>query len=349
MSLTGCSGRIKASTQAAVPSATPSTTPDNFYDDSTDPLLDNRNSLSTPTVPTGTPNAQAGTFKVDQDLANSWQARGIAVAGGFIYVSASDSSGLMKKGTVIKMNATDGKKWDNLASALLGLRHPMDSTVQGLAISGGTILAADSASKMYTVDATEGDVKTIKAAGGTDVAAGPSGFFVANGMVERSDLSGSSRTPLGNLPASGGIGADNMGNVYAVSGNSIKKGDTSGQVFDVVTTDLAAPLDVAVDNRNGDLYVLEQTMIKRFTTNGQLIVSFANGASKAVAIAVDETGSVYVADAGTTYKDSKVIKFSASIDNMNAASNNSSYGTNNAYGYGNSTGNNYSSYTNTRR
>ena len=63
-----------------------------------------------------------------------------------------------------------------------------------------------------------------------------------------------------------------------------------------------------------------------------------------VAIAVDETGSVYIADSGKDNKDSKVIKFSAAIDvtpgmsqSMNNGYNSSSYGANS-----------YSSYSNTR-
>lgn len=312
---------------------------------------DNNNGINNniPSVPTATPNTQAGTFKVDQDLLNDWQAKGIAVTGGTIYISASDSSGVMKKGTIIKMNASDGKNWKDLASALLGMRHPMDSTVTGMAISGGTILAADSTAKMYIVDASKGSVKVVKNAGGSDVAAAAGSFFIANGSVERTDAGASSRSPLQGVSATGGIGADSMGNVYAVSGNTIKKADINGQVTDIITTDLAAPVDVAIDNRNGDIYVLEQSMIKRFTVNGQLLSQFSNGASKASSIAVDETGSVYVADTGNDKKDSKVIKFSASVDSSNDVNqqNYSNYGT--GYNNMNMNGyNDYSTYSNTR-
>ncbi|GIW22107.1 MAG: hypothetical protein KatS3mg068_1114 [Candidatus Sericytochromatia bacterium] len=247
------------------------------------------------------------------------------------------------------MNASDGKNWKDLASSFLGARHPMDSTVTGLAISGGTILAGDSTAKMYVVDASKGSVKTVKNAGGLDVASTAGSFFIANGTIEKTDASASSRNPLPNLTVTGGIGADAMGNVYAVSGNTIKKVDLNSQVTDIITTDLVSPLDVAVDNRNGDIYVLEQAMIKRFSTNGQLLSQFSNGSSKPVGIAVDETGCVYVADAGTSKADSKVVKFSASVDGNNNSMNNFGYQNNYGTGYNNmSYQNSYSSYSNTR-
>lgn len=309
--LNSCAGRIKSSTlNQATPSTAPSTVPDSFYEDNYS--LDKNTNMNTPVVP-AQPNTQMATFKVDDDFLNDWQAKGIAVSGGTIYVSASDSSGL-KKGTVIKMNSSDGKNWKDLASSLGGLRHPMDHTVTGLAISGGTIVAGDSSGKVYTVDASKGSVKVIKGSGATDVAAGAGSFYLANGMVEKTDAGVGSRSPLGALSASSGIGADTQGNIYSVNGNIVKKADISGQVMDVITTDLNGGIDVAADSRNGDMYVLEMTMIKRFNANGQLLSQFPSGATKGVSIAVDEMGYVYVADEGKDKKDSKIIKFSASAD-----------------------------------
>lgn len=345
--LNACSKKLSAISPLPSASQQPiNNVPDDFYNSP-----DNNNGINNnfPSVPTAVPNTQAGTFKVDQDLVHSWQAKGIAVSGGTIYLTAADSNGLSKKGTVIKMNASDGKNWKDLASALLGMRHPMDSTVTGLAISGGTIIAGDTASKMYVVDASKGSVKKINNAGGLDVAAAAGSFFIANGTVERTDAGASSRNPIPNVSVTGGIGADSMGNVYAVSANTVKKVDTNGQVTDIITTDLVSPVDVAVDNRNGDIYVLEQAMIKRFTTNGQLLSQFSNGSSKPVGISVDETGSVYVADSGSSKADSKVVKFSASIDgnNSNTMGNfgyqNGGTSSNLGTGY-----NNMSTYSNTR-
>lgn len=337
-SLSSCAGRIKASAlnQSTTPTTSPSNTiPDTFYDD--EAVSDNNiNSVVVPSQP----NTQMATFKVDDDLLNDWQAKGIAVSGGIIYLSASDNSGLMKKGTVIKMNSSDGKSWKDLASSFAGLRHPMDSTVTGLAISGTTIIAGDTDGKTYVVDASKGDVKKIKGGAALDVAAAGASFYLANGMVERTDAGVSSRSPLGALSATGGIGGDTVGNVYAVSGNTVKKADLNSQVTDVVTTDINGGIDVAADSRNGDIYVLETSMIKRFNSNGQLLSQFPNGATKAISIAIDEMGYIYVADFGKDKKDSKVIKFSASADAIQSNSLSS-------YGYSSNV-NSYSSYSNTR-
>ncbi|MBC7473887.1 MAG: hypothetical protein H7263_06310, partial [Candidatus Sericytochromatia bacterium] len=303
MSLTSCGKRV--GTTAVVP--TPSVAPQSSI-----PVEDLSNTYNQTTnieaVANGTPNAQISSFKVDQATFSAWQAKGIAVSGGTIYVSVADTKGLLQYGSVIKMGSSDGKSWKNIGTAFLGLSHPISKTVQGLAISGNTLLAVDSA-KSYIIDASKAKVTVVKTTSGTDVAAGGSSVFIANGStVSKTDSSLASSTPIIGLTATGGIGADNQGNVYAVSGVTIKKADLTNQVQDVVTTNLASPIDVAVDSRNGDLYVLDGTMIKRFTSSGQLSVSFSSSATKPVAITVDEGGAVYVADQGSSNKDSQILK-----------------------------------------
>lgn len=309
LSMTACGKRLgtSATTQATLaPQQTsdqvPVTTPTYDYD--------NQNS-NIEAVASAAPNTQSGSLKVDKALFSSWQAKGIAVGNGTIYITVSDMKGLLQYGSVVKMG-TDGNNWKNIGTALLGLSHPVGKTVQGIAISGSTLIAADTNGKMYTLDAANGKVKTTKNSGGTDVAVAGGSVYVANGSVSKTDTSLSSLTPVTGLNATGGIGGDSKGNVYAVSGSTIKKYDpTSGQVQDLVTTNLAGPIDVAADNRNGDIYVLEGTMIKRFNANGQMLSSFSSGAIKGVAIAIDESGALYVADSGNSNKDSQVIKFAA--------------------------------------
>lgn len=304
---------------------------------------------------TGIPNNKVGTFKADQgSMLYDWQAKGVSVSGGSIYVSAADTDGLLKAGTVIKMDASSGKNWKDLGSKFLGLSHPISSSVQGITVSGGSILAVDD-NYIYSVDSS-GNVKKNKSTGGTDISAGSGTVYVAGkGTVGRTDTSGSTFTPLGGVSASGGIGADNSGNLYVVSGNAVKKiGNNSGTYsnsystgtyndpmsygnttnYSSTTTNyqtgmgldpsmaqdivmgLNGPVDVAIDNRNGDIYVLDGAEVRRFDQNGSILVSFASTAKKGVAIAVDENGNVYVADSGSNSKDSCIIKFSASADGM---------------------------------
>jgi len=362
VSLTGCGGRIQVSNPTQALPQPQQTMPDNsFYNEPSynDPSYSNPNNGAYNTIPQGQPNASVGSFAVDQDMANQWQAKGIAVSSGIIYVTAADNRGLFKKGTVIKMSATDGKKWENLGGKWLGMRHPMDGTVSGLAVAGGAIVATDTQGKIYTLDATKGGVKVVSSGGGTDAAYAGGAVFIANGSVERSDASASSRSPIPGLMTSGGIGGDNMGNVYAANGTIVKKADSSGMVSDLITSDLQQAVDVAVDSRQGfgDVYVLDGTMIKRFTANGQFVVSFASGAAKPVGISVDETGAVYVADGGATHKDSKVFKFSPATDmngsigngyNNYSNNNNQQFGSYSSYGSRSGNYNSYNSYNNNR-
>jgi len=315
--LIACKGRV--SVTADTPSAdsnTPTTTASDPFDSG------NSGTIATP-APTPVPavaNSKVGDFKVDQDLLNSWQAKGVAVSSGTIYVSAADTSGLLKKGTVIKMSSSDGKTWKEIGSKWLGLRHPIDSTIQGITVSGGNVFTLDSDSQAYIIDSSKTGVTVVADTKGTDIAAGSGGVFIANGStVQKSDTSLSAKSAIPSLSVTGGIGADNFGSVYAVNGTSVQKADSSNQVSDVITG-LASPIDVAVDNRNGDIYVLETSTIERYSSDGQLLISFANGATKPIAIAVDEQGSVYVADSGSTYKDSKIIKFEAAQNNSASAS-----------------------------
>lgn len=259
-------------------------------------------------------NAQVGTFLADQSMVNDWQAKGIAVVGGAIYLSVFDNKSNEKKGSIIKMNSSDGKAWKEIGSSLVEPKHTISENVQGLAVSGSTVIAVDSTSKVYTLDSSKGSIKITNGIGGKDISIGSGNIFISNEFVGKYSLETSLITPIKDMNVTAGIGADNLGNVYSVSGNIIKKADTTGQVEDIITNDLWNPIDVAINNRNGDIYVLESTMIKRFNTNGQLLSSFPNGAIKASSIAVDESGSVYVADTATSNKTSKIVKFGASID-----------------------------------
>lgn len=264
-----------------------------------------------PMQPTGQPNPKIGDYKVDDEILNDWQARGIAVSGGSVYIAAVDKSGVSRKGTVLKMNASTGKIEKNLGSSLLGLRYKLDSTLMSVAVSGGNLYAVDSSKGLYSITTSGSDIKELKGTGAVDIAGNNNGLFLAaNGQLERSSMTGTSRAPMNGLTATAGVGADSRGNAYFVNNTRIGMVDAmNGQARDVVMQGLNGAIDVAGDGRNGDIYVLEQSEVKRFSATGQLIAQFAHGASKSFGIAVDETGNVYVSDFGDTSKTSKIIKF----------------------------------------
>ncbi|MBF2052428.1 MAG: hypothetical protein IGS03_03060 [Candidatus Sericytochromatia bacterium] len=282
------------------------------------------------TSPTGAPNPQLGAFKVNQgNMLYSWKARGIAVSGGNVYIAAVDNDGLTKNGTILKMDAMSGDKWENLGSRMLGLSSKMSSTLQDVAVAGGNIFAIDSSEGVYTIHGS-GQVRHIKGGGGSYLAGNNNGLFIAsNGIMERSDMSGEARTPMHNIRVSGGMGADTRGSVYFINGNRIGMLDPNGVPRDVIQQGLMSPLDVAGDGRTGEIYVLEPTEIKRYSNNGQLLASFPHGAAQPSGIAVDETGNVYVCDFS---KSSQVFKFGP------PGGMNQQPGMNNGMGFGNGFG-----------
>lgn len=276
--------------------------PNNGYNNPSGPIT---------TQPIGVALPALGEFKVDQSTLNDWQARGLAVSGGTIYIAAIDKTGISRKGTVLKMNATTGKDYDDLGSSLLGMKHKLDSTLQGVAMAGGNLFAIDSTKGLYSVRTSGGDIKELKGNGGMDIAGSNAGLYVAaNGFMERSDMSGSSRSMMNGIPASAGIGSDSRGNIYFVAGTRVGMIDTiSGQARDIANQGLQAPIDVAGDGRTGEVYVLEQTQVKRFSQAGQLMGTFQHTAGQPSSIAIDESGNIYIADFGSSSSTSKIVKY----------------------------------------
>lgn len=258
------------------------------------------------------PNKQVAAFKIDQDsFLNQWQAKGLDVSNGTIFVSAIDVRSLVKKGTVISMTST-GETWKNMGSTWLGLRHPLNATARGLAMtSSGSILVVDEKTALFSVDSA-GKVTKTEADSGIDIAsaAGTTWIYSVRGL-EKTDDSGSSRSLISGVSASGGVGVDSQGNAYVPTQNTIMKVTAAGAPAPFIRNYLNAPTDVAVDARNGDVYVLDGGEIKRFDKNGEFVVSFGSSALDPSAIDLDEEGNLYVADFARDSRSSQIIKFEA--------------------------------------
>lgn len=261
----------------------------------------------------GIANTQLKTFLVDQDYLNQWQAKNLAVVNGTVYVAAVDQKGwITQKGTIIRMDSDEGKNWTDLGGKWLKTRHPMDKSVQGVGVTSSNLVAVDTQGSVYNIESGK-SVVSYKTGGGTDIAIGAGNVYIVNGSnVEKTDTTGQARTAVKNLTISGGICADGKGNLFAVSGKTIKKADFSSvttTVTDVIKDGLNTPVDVAVDDKNNLIYVLDGNDVKRFSSEGVLVSTFGTSCVKAVGICVDEAGYLYVADEGKDYKTSKIVKF----------------------------------------
>lgn len=341
---TDTSGEFGGTAQTTTTGTTTGTTPSTTLPASstgTTPATDNSIDLGSdlpnlePYAPPGGSNSGsngytlAGTFAVDQDsyipssipligalapTRNQWQAVGVAAVGSDIIVSAKDSSGLFKKGTVITMNAETGKDWKNVGSTLLGLKFPMDSTVKGITVdSNGNLFANDSVNYIYSLAQPKFSVSKINAglSGAIDIASVNSSLIVATSSglkkYESSALTSGSNFAAG-VSATGGIGADKAGNLYVVSGSTIKKVTASGSASDFITG-VTGAIDVAANDAN-QVLVLTSDGIKMYDSAGKALSSFGSGDySNAMAIATNGK-DLFVADAGSSYKNSMIVKYS---------------------------------------
>lgn len=259
------------------------------------------------------PNKQIAAFKVDQDMLNQWQVRGIDVKGGSIYLAAADVRNITHKGTVIKMNAQTGEEWKDLAKAWLGLRHPLNSSVSGIAVAdSGRALVVDDKEFFFSVDPSTGKVDKSDADSAIDIAASNGNVWISSIRgLEKSDSTGASRNLIPGVPASGGVGTDAEGNAFVCVQNTIVKVTADGTATPAVRSFLNSPTDVAIDPRNNDIYVLDSGEIKRYDAQGEFIVSFGSGALDPVSIDLDETGALYVADFARDHNSSQILKYEA--------------------------------------
>lgn len=258
------------------------------------------------------PNRHVASFKVDQDFFNQWQPVGLAVSSGTLYVSAIDVGLVSRKGSIISMDASNGEGWKNVTKKWLGLSYGLNSGTRGMAINGsGTIMVSNDKGGIYNVDPGAGSIAKVEAGGSLDIAAGGGKVYIHSARgLEVTDDSGEGATPT-NVKSSGGIAADSEGNGYAPVQNTVQKVAADGTVTTLIKDYLNTPSDIAIDPRNGDIYVLDSGEIKRYDKNGEFVVNFPSGALDAVAITCDEEGNLYVADFGRDQRSAQIIKYEA--------------------------------------
>ncbi|MGV3524274.1 MAG: hypothetical protein ACO1RX_08620 [Candidatus Sericytochromatia bacterium] len=257
-----------------------------------------------------------GSYKVDQDTFNQWQAVNLTSDGSAIYIAASDLKS-PAKGTVIRMG-TSGEDWKDIGKSFLSTitfgaaGYKMKETITAITLdSAGELLVTDASERVYALSTDGGpSEKALSLVGSRDVVSAGGFFYAATTSgIQKFDSNFGIPAHFGSVKPTGGLGADSTGLLYAVVGNSIQKFDSSGQAGEMVGG-LSSPLDVAVD-ASGNVFVLESGVVKWFNANGESKGSFGSGELiSPKAICVDSSGAVYVADAGNDHSDSQVIKFS---------------------------------------
>lgn len=258
-----------------------------------------------------------GNFQVDQDTFNQWQAVNLVSDGTYLYVAAVDVK-TPTKGTVIQMD-TSGGSWKDLGKSLLSTftfgaaGYKMTKTIQGIALDdAGNIIVADKQNQLFSMAASDRRISTIPVALSNvlDIVSIGNAVYVATTTgIQKFDTSSlSTGSTFSTVVPSGGMGRDSQGNLYVVSNDTIQKIDSSGQATQVVSG-LNTPLDVSVDS-TGQIFVLESDNIKYFKSSGESLGSFGMGDFTAPkSIFVESSGTVYVADAGTSHKDSQIVRF----------------------------------------
>lgn len=249
---------------------------------------------------------------------SDWQATGITVSSGQVYITASDRLGVSKKGTILTWT---GDKWQDVGASRIAvpllnkvsLGHKLNNTVRGIAADGmGNVAAVEAAGHIGYL--AGGKLKEIVGgpSGLLDVVAANNVFYVSLGNQIRrmaADMA-SSDAIVSNLTLTGGMGTDRQGNFYAINQGSVVKITLAGEVTPIVGY-VPNPVDVAVTSK-GHVLVLTSTAIEEFDAAGQPVRSFGAGQIiNGAAITVDESDRIYVADSGTSKKDSQVLAFAA--------------------------------------
>ncbi|MFC3803718.1 cadherin-like beta sandwich domain-containing protein [Cohnella sp. GCM10012308] len=240
-------------------------------------------------------------------------------SGGNLYIADSGNHRIRKVDTdgnisTVAGNGNDGNSGDGDAATDAELSAPV-----GLAIDANdNLYIADSSNnRVRKVDRLSGKISTVAGTGSYGV----HGYAGDGGPATDAELSG----PLG-------LAIDSHGNLYIADSNNhvIRKVDLSGDISTVAgiagssgfspdgslaeTSALGVPVGLAFDG-DGNLYIalFNDSMIRKIDTSGRLVTVAGNGQktysgdgglptsaalNSATGVAVDSSGTVYIADSG---------------------------------------------------
>jgi hypothetical protein len=241
-----------------------------------------------------------------------WQATGIVAVDGQIYITASDRTGMSRRGSVLTQDAKGN--WKDIGDTWLGLKHPLNNTVRGIAAnSSGELVAVEASGKLGQITtAPKPKIKTVSTgqSGLLDVVCYSNSYYISTGTQIRKlspDLTTSEALAV-NLSLTGGMGIDKGGNFYSVATGQIVKVTPDG-TKSVAIDNVMNAVDVAVA-KDGRLVVLLTDGIAVYSATGEKLKDIGAGqVGTGSSIYVDSTNTIYVADTGKNRKTSQILTF----------------------------------------
>lgn len=260
-------------------------------------------------------------FLTDQDTFSQWQAMNLSSDGSSLFIAAVDQQ-TPSKGTVLSMGLA-GEDWTDLGNSLLtrftfgATGYTMKKTIRGLAVAqNGKVLISDQTEGVYFLDP---DTKKMTAhalalSNATDVAAlGDRYFIVANNGIQVTQAPFAQATAFGSLADVKALAQHPDGLLYALTSDGIFRLSDQGASTRVLAAASASTVgwesikDFAVDPE-GNFFVLSDLGVFWLDAKGVLKGELASGDLIAPRALLWVNGSLYIADAGNSYKDSAILQ-----------------------------------------
>lgn len=263
-------------------------------------------------------------FLTDQDTFSQWQAMNLSSDGEHLFIAAVDQQ-TPSKGTVVRMDLA-GADWTDLGNSLLSrftfgaTGYDMEKTIRGVAVQpSGLVLISDVNQGVYTLDPQSEDLQhyalTLPDAG--DLAAFAEGYLVVSqDQLKQLQTPFGEASVLAEFAAVGPVRALAQhpdGGAYVLSATGIYEVTSARTPRTVLSAEGVTAVewsqirDFALD-AEGNVFVLTDTSVFWLDSRGELKKELAAGDLIAPKALIWVNGSLYIADAGQSYKDSAIFQ-----------------------------------------
>lgn len=260
-------------------------------------------------------------FLTDQDTFSQWQAMNLSSDGTSLFIAAVDQQ-TPSKGTVLKMGLM-GEDWTDLGNSLLtrftfgATGYTMKKTIRGLAVAqNGMVLISDQTEGCYVLDPNSKKMTAHALAlpNASDVAAlGDRYFIVTNNSLQVTQSPFAQAAPFGTLTGVKALAQHPDGVLYALTSEGVFSLSAQGVATRVLAAASVSSIgwestkDFAVDPE-GNFFILSDLGVFWIDAKGELKGELASGDLIAPRSLLWVNGSLYIADAGNSYKDSAILQ-----------------------------------------